>query len=405
MAILRRSGTLEACGHSSPVSRRIAIGVLIASAFLASTLSKAQGKAQRVGPAIVAYVFPQNKLIKPGDIAARKVTRINYAFANLKGGRMVNGFDTEDVNLAWLVRLKQDNPRLSVLVSVGGWSWSGNFSDMALTEVSRRIFIESVNKYIERNKLDGLDIDWEYPGQAGSSDHFRAEDTQNFTLLLEELRKSFDQRERKLHRRLLLTIAAGASTSYLQHTEMAKVQRYIDTVNLMAYDYYEPGEGNITGHHAPLFANPLDPKGISAERSVREFEEAGVPAAKIVLGVPFYGHVWSDVGSVNHGLFQPGKAVGTTYVPYGNLSKTMLGKGFDRYWDEVALAPYLYNPSNETFVSYEDPESLAAKCEYTVEQKLAGVMFWDYAGDPDGVLLDALDKGLGYSTKKKASRR
>jgi len=318
---------------------------------------------------------------------------------------MVNGFDAEDANLAWLVRLKQDNPALSVLVSVGGWSWSGNFSDMALTKTSRGVFIDSVNEYIERNKLDGLDIDWEYPGQAGSSSHFRAEDKRNFTLLLEELRASFDQQEKGLHRRLLLTIAAGASMSYLSHTDMAEVQRYVDTVNLMAYDYYEPGDGGITGHHAPLYANPLDPNGVSADRSVMEFEKAGVPADKIVLGVPFYGHVWGAVERANHGLYQRGKAMGSTYVQYGDLTKTMLGKGFDRYWDPVASAPYLYNTESGTFVSYEDPESLAAKCEYVVKQKLAGVMFWDYAGDPDGVLLDALNKGLLGTAAAKAVQR
>jgi chitinase len=371
----------------------MAMGALIACLLLLGIPSKAQKKAQ---PVIVAYVFPQNKLIEPGDIAARKVTRINYAFANLKGGRMVNGFDAEEANLAWLMRLKQDNPALSVLVSVGGWSWSGSFSDMALTKASRSVFIDSVNEYIERNRLDGLDIDWEYPGQAGDTNHFRAEDKQNFTLLLEELRTSFDRQEGKLHRPLLLTIAAGASTGYLKHTEMAKVQHYVDTVNLMAYDYYEPGEG-VAGNHAPLFVDPLDPKGVSAERSVREFEEAGVPAGKIVLGVPFYGHVWGAVGGTNHGLFQPGKAMGATYIGYDLLAKTMLGQGFERYWDVSSSVPFLYSAEKATFVSYEDSESLAAKCEYIEKEKLGGVMFWDYAGDPDGVLLDALDKGLGKS--------
>ena len=105
------------------------MSALIASALLPGTLSNAQDKVRLEQPVIVAYVFPQNKLIEPGDIAARKVTRINYAFANIRDGRMVNGFEAEDANLAWLVRLKQDNPALTVLVSVGGWSWSGNFSE------------------------------------------------------------------------------------------------------------------------------------------------------------------------------------------------------------------------------------------------------------------------------------
>jgi chitinase len=343
--------------------------------------------------AIVAYVFPQDRELEKDEVAANQLTRINYAFANIQDGRIVNGFKHDDQNLATLVALKQRNPSLTVLVSVGGWEWSGNFSNMALNKASRNVFIASVTDYIERHQLDGLDIDWEYPGQAGSTDHFRPEDKKNFTLLLKELRTSFRQQQRKLHRPLYLTIAAGASSSYLAHTEMDKVQQYIDTVNLMAYDYYEPG-GGLTGNHAPLFTDPDDPKGISADRSVHEFEQAGVPKEKIVLGVPFYGHQWADVADAHHGLFQVGKPLLHGYAPYSVISTTMLHNGFNRYWDEASSVPYLYNPQQKVFVSYEDAESLALKSRYVVDQHLAGIMFWDYAGDPTGGLLNAIHTGL-----------
>ena len=342
--------------------------------------------------AIIAYIFVQDRILQPGEIAAEKLTRINYAFANIKQGRMVSGFKNDDQNLATLVSLKQRNPSLTVFVSVGGWDWSGSFSDMALTRVSRRIFINSALAYVERHQLDGLDIDWEYPGQAGSTNQFRAEDTRNFTLLLKELRERFTAAERRLHRPLSLSIAAGASSSYIAHTEMAKVQLYLDTVNVMAYDYYLPGE--TTGNHAPLFTNPDDPKQISADRSVREFEEAGVSPAKLVLGVPFYGHQWSDVADVHHGLFQPGNRVPPGYLTYATLSASWIGKGFDRYWDKASCVPYLYDPEKKIFVSYEDPESLALKARYILEHQLAGVMFWDYAADPSGTLLDTLHSTL-----------
>jgi chitinase len=290
--------------------------------------------------------------------------------------------------------LKQENPSLTVLVSVGGWLWSGNFSDMALTKESRKLFIDSVVEFVDRNRLDGLDIDWEYPGQVGAGNHFRPEDKQNYTLLLKELRERFDHQEKELHRRLYITIATGASSAFLAHTEMGKVQKYVDTVNLMAYDYYEPSSDAITGHHAPLFTNPADPKKISADRSVQEYEQAGVPAAKIVLGVPFYGHVWGEVPDTDHGLFQPGKPVPHAFAQYGNISATMLNNGFTRYWDSTASVPYLYNPEKRIFVSYEDSESLGQKSRYVLDHRLGGVMFWDYAGDPMGTLLDAINAGL-----------
>jgi chitinase len=163
---------------------------------------------------------------------------------------------------------------------------------MALNKRSRRRFIDSVVMFIRRHELDGLDVDWEYPAQVGAGNRFRREDKRNYTLLFQELRKRLDKEEKRLDRHLFLTAATGASGTLLEHTEMGKVQKYLDTVNLMAYDYYEPTDDAATGNHAPLFTDPSDPKRVSADRSVREFEQAGVPARKMVLGVPFYGHAW-----------------------------------------------------------------------------------------------------------------
>ena len=229
---------------------------------------------------------------------------------------------------------------------------------------------------------------------SGAGHAYRPEDKQTYTLLLKELRGRFDQMASKLHRPLYLTIATGASTDFLEHTEMGEVAKYVDTVNLMAYDYYEPGEQETTGNHAPLFTDPADPRAVSADRSVREYEKAGVPARKLVLGVPFYGHVWGGVPATNHGLFQPGRPVPNSYTDYAAIASTMIGQGYRRHWDAAASAPYLYNPEKQVFVSYEDAESLALKCKYVKERHLKGVMFWDYSGDPSGILLRVIDAGL-----------
>jgi chitinase len=345
-------------------------------------------------PVVAAYVFAEDKALAPGEIDGKKLTRVNYAFANIADGRIVEGAPTDAANFAALNALKKDNPHLTVLVSVGGWLWSGGFSDAALTPASRALFIDSVAAFITRYDLDGLDVDWEYPGMRGAGNTFRPEDKHTYTLLLKELRRRFDTMTGTLHHPLFLTIAAGSSSQFLEHTEMAEVSKYVDTVNLMAYDYYEPEDGKLTGNHAPLFIDPADPKGVSADRSVREFEKAGVAARKIVLGVPFYGHVWGQVPATNHGLFQPGQPVPNAYAGYAAIVSSMLGHGYSRYWDAAASVPYLYNADKQIFVSYEDPESLAAKCKYVKKQHLKGVMFWDYEGDPSGALLDAINTGL-----------
>ncbi len=389
-----------------------------APAFAADSQGKAKGEGTHPlkGPArspakrqaeskmVIAYLFPQNTAIDPSTVAARKVTRINYAFANLKDGEMVEGFPHDAENLAALNGLKRDNPALTVVVSVGGWTWSGNFSDMALTRRSRGRFIDSAVRFVEKYNLDGVDIDWEYPGIAGNNNKFRPEDKQNYTLLLMELRQRFDREGRRLGRHLVTSIATGASHNFLAHTEMAKVQRYVETVNLMTYDYYLPGIDKTTGHDSPLLTNAADPRHVSADDSVRAFEEAGVSAGKIVLGVPFYGKTWGEVSSEDHGLFQPGKAVPGSHFSYGDV-QGLLDDGYVRYWDTESAVPYLYSEQAHIFISYEDPESVARKCQYVTERRLGGVMFWEYFNDPSGALLDAIDAGLHGGETPRAEGR
>jgi len=343
-------------------------------------------------PLVVGYIFAQDAQLRPGQIDPQSITRANYAFANIKDGRMVTGFAHDAENYAYLVALKKQNPDFTVLVSVGGWLWSDKFSDVSLTPQSRTIFEDSVMDFLARYDLDGLDIDWEYPGLPGSTNNFRPQDGHNFTLLLAELRARFDRQAKKTHRRLYLTIAAGSGQDYLAHTEMMQDQQYLDTVNLMAYDYVEPGGDTLTGNHAPLLHDPEDSRNFSADQSVRYFEMAGVPAEKILLGVPFYGHVWGQVADVNHGYLQPGKQIPNAYSSFDAVSSTMLKQGYLRYWDVPASVPYLYNPDKHIFVSYEDTESLAVKCRYIIKNKLGGVMFWDYSGDTTGTLLKAINQ-------------
>lgn len=352
------------------------------------------GSRKAPAEAVVAYVFPENNLLAQGDIDARSLTRINYAFANIQDGRIVTGFSQDAANFKVLDSLKEQNQSLAVLVSVGGWLWSGGFSDVSLTAASRETFAQSVMEFLRKYQLDGLDIDWEYPGMPGAGHTYRSVDKQNFTLLLRELRSRFNAETARTHKRLYLTIAAGSSDDFIAHTEMKKVQAYVDTVNLMAYDYYEASSDAVTGNHAPLFTDPADPKKVSANTSVLAFEKAGVPAEKIVLGMPFYGRMWGDVPDQNHGLFQQGKEIPNAYAPYSTIVSAMLNKGYTRYWDAKSSVPFLYNAEQHIFVSYEDPESAAAKCAYVKAHDLGGVMFWDYENDPSGALVRAIRKAM-----------
>jgi chitinase len=377
--------------------------VTLLAFVLPAAAARSEGREHgRSRPAVIAYLFPRDHVIQPSEIAANKLTRINYAFANIQDGQMVIVSPADAPNLATLVGLKKENPSLQIVISVGGWLWSGKFSDAALTPRSRTRFVDSVVAFVEKYNLDGLDIDWEFPGEIGAGNRFRPEDGRNFTLLLAQLRQRFNREQKKLGRPLLLSIAAGASDDFLQNTPMRPIARLLDTVNLMAYDYYEPGDEGTTGNHAPLYTDPTDPRHISADTSVRHYEQAGVPAGKIVLGVPFYGHLWGHVPATNHGLFQPGSPMPNAYAGYHDIVSNMLDQGFTRYWDAASSVPYLYNPEKQEFVSYEDPQSLALKCAYIQRMHLAGIMFWEYNSDPSGALLDAIDRAFAGKTTSNA---
>jgi chitinase len=346
------------------ITHRIVPAVLLCLAFAPLSFARVPPK-----KAIVAYVFVKDAVLGPNDVAAGSLTRVNYAFANIENGKIVEGFAHDRENFQVLHNLKQVNPQLEIVVSVGGWTWSGAFSDMVLTAASRKTFIDSAVQFVRDHQLDGLDVDWEYPGSIGNGNVFRPQDKQNYTLFLKELRSRFDIEGKRLGRHLVTSIAVGASAEFIANTEMSQVQRYVDSVN-------------------------ADPKHVSADASVKLFEQAGVPAHKLILGVPFYGRAWADVGDTNHGLYQPGKKA-TVWATYHDIAGTFLSTGFVRYWDSVASAPYLYNPATRMFVSYDDPESIAAKCQYVLKQDLGGIMFWDYLSDTaDHALLNSINRGL-----------
>lgn len=346
-------------------------------------------------PVVVGYVFARGGTIRPEEIAAEKLTHLNFAFASLRGGRLVETDAEDTANLAVLTGLRRRNASLRVLVSAGGWLGSKGFSDAALSSTSRRTFVASVVGFLRRHDLDGLDLDWEYPGLPGNGNPHRPADRAGFTALVEELRRALDAEGQARGRKLLLTIAAGAFPDYLAHVDMARAQASLDLVNLMTYDFRLAEAGDEAGHHANLLPHPDDPRKLSASTAVEQFLAAGVPASKLVLGVPFYGRAWRGVKGGRDALYRAGKpARGLDVSTYPAIVALVGKQGWARGWDEQAQAPYLWNARGGLFVSYEDPQSLHAKGRFVRAQGLAGLMFWECHADPTGVLLDALVDGL-----------
>lgn len=335
-------------------------------------------------------------------IDAKKLTHINYAFANVINGEVM--FDTTDIDnttlkdddLKALQKLKEVNPELKILVSVGGWTWSGNFSDAALTNESRLRFGKSAADFVSKYKLDGIDIDWEYPNQVGAGNTHRVADIENFTLLMKATREALNELEKqKGADHLLLTIATGADVAYMSNTKLGEVANHLDFINIMTYDFYN-GLHTTTGHHANLYPSSLNTSRISdVLNSVKLHEDAGVPLSKLTIGIPFYGRLWEGVKSDgNHGLYQDAESVGQIMYYRSIVKEYLNNEEYTRYWDQSAKAPYLWNGDSSIFISYEDAESIGYKINYLKNKGLSGVMFWEYSDDYENQLLDAIHVGL-----------
>ena len=341
---------------------------------------------------IVAYV--QGGSI-PVVIHPEKLTHINYAFGRIDGNRALLDRPGVADDLARLRALKKQNPQLAVMVSIGGWTADG-FSDAALTDSSRHTFARSVVALLKQYDLDGVDLDWEYPGQGVAGIKYRDADKHNFTLLLKTLREELDAgaaaHGRGGQRHYVLTIAA-ADREYFDHVEMDKLHVYLDWINEMAYDFFN-SLTPTTGHHAALYrSDSAGPTARTGDAAVRQYLAAGVPAAKIVLGVPFYGRGFTGVTPQNNGLYQRYEQ-SKDFDSYAQLVESFIDKqGFVRYWDAAARAPYLWNSTSRSFISYEDPQSLAIKRCYVRDMHLGGMMFWELRLDRNDELLDVIAGG------------
>jgi len=288
------------------------------------------------------------------------VTHINYAF-----GHVTDSFDgvriDNEERLHQIVALKKTAPHLKVLLSVGGWG-SGRFSEMAAEDELRQSFANDCQRVVKEFGLDGIDIDWEYPTSTLAEISASPDDTENFTLLMQDIRKAIGPNK-------LLTLASAASAQFI---DFRAIDPYVDFINIMTYDM-----GSAPIHHAPLYRSQYAGRN-TAHESVEKHHEAGVPYHKLVLGMPFYGRG------------------GQEGFPHGMKYHTIeYLEGYERKWDNEAQAPYLADSTGTFVCGYENPRSIAVKCQYIQDKGLLGGMYWEYADDNDtGDLRRAVYNGV-----------
>lgn len=363
------------------------------------------------GPVVMAYYVPERDY-QPEKIPVEKLTHIIFSFTNVIDGEMkFRNLEDSGPKLEALVKQKERNPNLKVMIACGGWGADG-FSDMALTPESRAKFIESARAFIQQYQLDGMDMDWEYPGISGAGTMARPEDTQNFTALMKGLREMLDTFDSPK----VLTFASAGWERYYDFIEVDEVMKYADYMNVMTYDQVS-GESIFTGHHTPLgraskddlsgtpFQAQLDSLVAIGEKTDNEPHSVkkivdylitrGVKPSQIVIGSAFYGRVWKGVPPAHQGLYQKSRDIHIGWYAYHEIrSKYETDSSFVRYWDEHAKAHYMYQAADSLLVSYDDTVSVALKTRFAMDKQLGGIMFWELGNDTKepGSLLDAIDK-------------
>jgi chitinase len=268
-----------------------------------------------------------------------------------------------------VVELKKQKPSLKVLLMIGGWGDKADgFSEMARDAKKRALFCQTCAEHIKNYNLDGIDIDWEYPTAGPSENGKHPDDTRNYNIVLKELREAIGNEK-------IISYASSANADYV---DWATAMLYLDYVNVMTYDM-----GNPPYHNAPLYYSASITKKRSVDQSVSLHKSKGIPADRLVMGVPFYGH-----GT------DPYKAD----VKYNEMS-TVFSSKYEgkniRKWDAVAKVPYLVDEAGTFLLGYDDEESVTLKGEYVMQKKLLGVMFWEYRhDDSQGTLRKALCRAM-----------
>lgn len=390
----------------------------------APTSSIAPGGHRIIGYYTAWSVYGRNYHVT--DIPADRLTHINYAFANISAaGSIVLGDPYADIdrfypgdswaagalrgNFHQLQILKAQHPHLKTLISVGGWTWSSRFSDVALTAASRQQFATSCVQFMTQYEFDGVDIDWEYPVSGGlASNTTRPQDKQNYTLLMAELRSQLDAQGLADGRHYLLTMAAPAGPATFANVELSLIHQYTDWINLMSYDFHGSWSP-ITNFNSPTYASSTDPtpdpviaNSLNMNSAVQSYLAAGIPSDKIVPGVAFYGRGWKGVPDVNNGLYQSHTGIPAgTWEPglfdYSDLVDNYITPS-TRHWHSEARAPWFYDPLTGIMISYDDAQSLTEKTNYIQQHNLGGIMFWELSCDTDQhVLTNTLFNELGSS--------
>lgn len=289
-----------------------------------------------------------------------------------------------------------------VLICVGG-AGSQSLFQGATGIANLPAFINNLANFVATRGYDGVDIDWE---------PLPTTDAQQFTNLVIGLRSALDG----FSQQKLLTAAVGAYPPYgdsptAQYVMYAALQSQFDQINIMTYDLSGPWDGWVTwfnspiydgGYHFPSNGNLLP----SVNGAVKNFLTNGVAPAKLGIGIAFYGYLWTGGSGTSSGSITQPRQSWTSAPTATAIRFSTIMAGFYQtnlyHWDISAQSAYLSitnaNPTNNTFISYDDQRTCQAKVSYARNHGLGGVMIWeiaqDHQGSQPGPLLQAVKQAL-----------
>jgi len=297
---------------------------------------------------------------------------------------------------------KAKDEGVKVMASLGGWSMSKHFCEVAANPGMRQTLVNECAKLIAMG-FDGIDFDWEYPNAKGMNiEHYSPADYQNFAVLMEEVRE-------KIGGNKLITAAMSASPKYLEGFDWPRLQQCMDYFNIMTYDI-NGGWSDIAGHNSPLFNYPGEETATSLDSTTSFLLGRGVAPGKINLGAAFYGRgvITEGTAALNAPTVKKEVFVDPDgpILSCGDFENWSLGlwdatplysaimqktggggvDGWQYHWDENAQVPYL--TKGKYFLSYDNERSIREKAQYINQKGLAGVIIWTTFGD----LLDMTKK-------------
>lgn len=385
---------------------------------------------QRQGERVVGvYVINERPAGSVDALPRGSVSHVLYAFLHLCGpgqfardAKACQGRPDFDVAPhpqhrvfdAAFRRLKQRDPAVQVLASVGGWGGSDPIFHLAATAEGRAALVSALQRFLRAHEgFDGIDIDWEHPGGNGAANGVQLggpQDGPNFALLMRDLRAGLDALGRERGRRFALTVAVNATAAVLDRIDWTQAAPPLDLVFLMTYDYHGPWTERA-GHHAPLFSSWAGADD-SLAQAVAHMRRHQVPLHKLVAGVAFYGRGFAGVteprpGAGRQGLF-PDNEDGSIF--YKHIARDYLDAqgrgrgGFEARFSEAQQAWSLYDAERRRWIGYDDPRAVAAKARYAHELGLAGVFAWELSQD-NGDLLNAMNRGSGHRLLKTPNAR